>query len=296
PYLYAACNANILDDIQRYMPSETQTEIHPVQCSATGIQRSCFSRCPRSHSLKERWMTSTITRWITRTTSSMDGLAATIPIVWASGSSLPWKSDEAGAPLPLRPYLPRGPLAMDMDNRKMDPRRTPFIDVTNLTNEKNHDGLRHEECTFQILDVSPRPSGTHKDLASSPSAMPAQKVILIDLTASPNASDLGNRHDVDESQYASPCPRTSPRLPREADLSPPGSRSEIVGTWPTATCLPGMRTLGSPRPGSLAHGPLTPRAISSGQGPPPPAASPLAMSHRVCTISIFLVTACTNHL
>ncbi|TVU00765.1 hypothetical protein EJB05_53804, partial [Eragrostis curvula] len=95
------------------------------------------------------------------------------------------------------------PLAMDMDNRKMDPRRTPFIDVTNLTNGKNHDGLRHEECTFQILDVSPRPSGTHKDLASSPSAMPAQKVILIDLTASPNASDLGNRHDVDESQYGS---------------------------------------------------------------------------------------------
>ncbi|TVU06898.1 hypothetical protein EJB05_46934, partial [Eragrostis curvula] len=95
------------------------------------------------------------------------------------------------------------PSSMDMDNRKMDPRRTPFIDVTNLTNGKNHDGLRHEECAFQILDVSPRLSGTHKDPASSPSAMPAQKVILIDLTTSPNASDLGNRHDVDESQHGS---------------------------------------------------------------------------------------------
>ncbi|TVU33616.1 hypothetical protein EJB05_25441, partial [Eragrostis curvula] len=95
------------------------------------------------------------------------------------------------------------PAPMDMDNRKMDPRWTPFIDVTNLTNGKNHDGLRHEECTFQILDVSPRRSGIHKDPVSSPSAMSAQKVILIDLTASLNALDLGNRHDVDESQHGS---------------------------------------------------------------------------------------------
>jgi hypothetical protein len=117
----------ITDDIQRYMPSAADREepravplaykeavllVDPKEPQFRGEVYTyiVIYRCPlnplnfgelcQAASMNIhvcRWMTSTSTRWTTRTTLFTDGLAAAIPTPWVSGSSLPATSSRAAA-------------------------------------------------------------------------------------------------------------------------------------------------------------------------------------------------------